>query len=124
MFDNEGKADQNAKECDDERDMLSNLIAILKLDTDENKKIQKQLKKANTSLAQELKECKSILDETNRTRDRYLVALHDKEIELEKYKRYYDCTVENDKLERKLKDTLGLLAQHEIDTRSFENKRI
>ncbi|GJU96456.1 putative ribonuclease H-like domain-containing protein [Tanacetum coccineum] len=45
------KAGQNAKECDDERDVLSNLIANLKLDTDENKKIQKQLKKANTSLA-------------------------------------------------------------------------
>nr|GEV51712.1 hypothetical protein [Tanacetum cinerariifolium] len=55
MCDNEGKADQNAEECDDECALLANLIANLKLDTDE-KKIQKQLKKENTSLAQELKE--------------------------------------------------------------------
>ncbi|GJS43119.1 hypothetical protein Tco_0568162 [Tanacetum coccineum] len=97
MCDNDKQADQNAEECDDERVVLANLIANLKLDTDENKKIQKQLKKANTSLSHELKECKSkleecksILDESNRSRDRYLVALHDKDIELEKYKRYHD----------------------------------
>ncbi|GJX11807.1 hypothetical protein Tco_0201666 [Tanacetum coccineum] len=56
---------QNAEECDDERVALANLIANLKLDIDENKKIQKQLKKANTSLTHELKECKSILAETS-----------------------------------------------------------
>ncbi|GKB69091.1 hypothetical protein Tco_0930503 [Tanacetum coccineum] len=43
--------DQNAVECDDERVALANLIANLKLDVDENKKIQKQLKKANTTLS-------------------------------------------------------------------------
>ncbi|GJV22221.1 hypothetical protein Tco_1371241 [Tanacetum coccineum] len=59
--------DQNAVECDDERVALANLIANLKLDVDENKKIQKQLKKANTTLAHELTECKSILAETSRT---------------------------------------------------------
>ncbi|GJW41332.1 hypothetical protein Tco_0067177 [Tanacetum coccineum] len=67
MCDNDNQANQNAKECDDEHVVLVNLIANLKLDTDENKKIQKQSKKANTSLAQELKECKSILEESNRT---------------------------------------------------------
>ncbi|GJU35008.1 hypothetical protein Tco_1183362 [Tanacetum coccineum] len=56
MCDNDNQADQNAKECDDERVVLANLIANLKLDTDENKKIQKQLKKANTSLSHELQE--------------------------------------------------------------------
>nr|GEV24899.1 uncharacterized mitochondrial protein AtMg00810-like [Tanacetum cinerariifolium] len=56
--------EQNDVESDDERVALANLIANLKLDVDENKKIQKQLKKANTSLAQELKECKAILTET------------------------------------------------------------
>ncbi|GJR97811.1 hypothetical protein Tco_0269985 [Tanacetum coccineum] len=56
MCDNEGKADQNAEEYEDERVVLTNLIANFKLDTDENKKIQKQLKKANASLALELKE--------------------------------------------------------------------
>ncbi|GJX28345.1 hypothetical protein Tco_0236424 [Tanacetum coccineum] len=86
------KADQNTAECDDERVVLANLIANLTLDTEENKKIQKQLKKANASLTHELKECKSTLKETNRTlgesnrtRDRYLGALHDKEVELSNF---------------------------------------
>nr|GEV63177.1 hypothetical protein [Tanacetum cinerariifolium] len=59
--------DQNDVESDDERVALTNLIANLKLDVVENKKIQKQLKKANTTLAQELKECKTILAETSKT---------------------------------------------------------
>nr|GFA28397.1 integrase, catalytic region, zinc finger, CCHC-type, peptidase aspartic, catalytic [Tanacetum cinerariifolium] len=70
---------------------LANLIANLKLDVDENKKIQKQLKKANTSLAQELKECKAILAETSKSlresisvRDSCLVALQTKQTEFEK----------------------------------------
>ncbi|GJZ20272.1 integrase, catalytic region, zinc finger, CCHC-type containing protein [Tanacetum coccineum] len=45
MCDNDNQTDQNVEECDDERVVLANLIANLKLDTDENKKIQKQLKK-------------------------------------------------------------------------------
>ncbi|GJU93620.1 hypothetical protein Tco_1318376 [Tanacetum coccineum] len=91
MCDNDIQTDQNVEECDDERAALANLIANLKHDVDENKKIQKQLKKANTSLAQELKECKSILAETSRT-----------------------LGIDYDKLERKLNETLGLLAQKEI----------
>ncbi|GJW46530.1 hypothetical protein Tco_0078176 [Tanacetum coccineum] len=82
MCNNEIQTDQNAVECDDERVVLTNLIANLKLDVDENKKIQKKLKKANTTLAHELKECKSILAETSRTlgetntiRDSCLTAL-------------------------------------------------
>nr|GEU68926.1 hypothetical protein [Tanacetum cinerariifolium] len=62
-----------------ERVVLANFISNLKLDIDENKKIQKQLWNENTSLTHELKECKSTLEETNRTlgesnrfRDRYL----------------------------------------------------
>ncbi|GJV53674.1 hypothetical protein Tco_1449415 [Tanacetum coccineum] len=116
--------DQNAEECDDERAVLANLIANLKLDTDENKKIQKQLKKTNTSLSHELiecksalEECKSSLEESNRTPDRYLGALHDLEVELVKYKRFNVCTLENDRLERKFKETLKLFAQKEIDSK-------
>ncbi|GJR07507.1 hypothetical protein Tco_0790159 [Tanacetum coccineum] len=122
MCDNDDQTDQNTEEYNDERVALANLIANLKLDTDENKKIQKQLKKANTSLFHELEkcksaheECKSNLGESNRTRDRYLVALNDKEIELEKYKIFKNHTIENGKLESKLKETLGLLAQKEHD---------
>ncbi|GJY05264.1 hypothetical protein Tco_0371204 [Tanacetum coccineum] len=67
ICDNDIQSDQNAEACDNERVALTNLIVNLKLDVDENKKTQKQLKKANTSLAYELKECKSILTETSRT---------------------------------------------------------
>ncbi|GJS33422.1 hypothetical protein Tco_0531804 [Tanacetum coccineum] len=63
MCNNDNQANQNDEECDDERVVLANLIANLKLDADENKKIQN-------------------LEESNRTRDRYLVALHDQEVEL------------------------------------------
>nr|GEW83386.1 hypothetical protein [Tanacetum cinerariifolium] len=85
MCDDDIQNDQNDVESDDERVALANLIANLKLDVDENKKIQKQLKKANTTLAQELNECKTILAETSKTlgeynsvRDSYLVALQNK----------------------------------------------
>ncbi|GJY15428.1 hypothetical protein Tco_0385850 [Tanacetum coccineum] len=82
MCDNEIHTDHNVVECDDERAALANLITNLKLDIDENKTIQKQLMKANASLTQELKECKSTLAETSRTlgesnsiRDSCVVAL-------------------------------------------------
>nr|GFB52567.1 hypothetical protein [Tanacetum cinerariifolium] len=110
--------DQNDVEIDDERAALANLIANLKLDVDENKKIQNQLKKSNTTLAQELKECKAIFAETSKTlgesisiRDSCLVALQTKQTEFEKYKAFNDRTVNYDKLERNLKEALGQLAQ-------------
>nr|GFB64279.1 hypothetical protein [Tanacetum cinerariifolium] len=53
--------------------------------------IQKQLKKANTTLAQEMKECKTILAKTSKTlresnsvRDSFLFALQNKQAEFEK----------------------------------------
>ncbi|GJR53288.1 hypothetical protein Tco_1403809 [Tanacetum coccineum] len=122
MCDNDIQNDQNAVECDDECVALANLIAYLKLDVDENKKIQKQLKKANTSLTQELTECKSILAETSRTlgesnsiRDSFLVAIQNKQTETERYKNLNDHTVDYKKLENKLNETLGLLAQKDIE---------
>ncbi|GJR04993.1 hypothetical protein Tco_0527977 [Tanacetum coccineum] len=87
--------DHKDVECDDERVALANLIANLKLDVDENKNIQKQLKKANAILTQELTECKSILAETSRT--------------------LRESNIDYDKLKRKLNEILGLLAQKEID---------
>nr|GEV05206.1 hypothetical protein [Tanacetum cinerariifolium] len=76
------ETDQNAK---DKRVALTNVISNLKLDVFENKKIQKQLKKANASLTQVLKECNSTLAETSRTlgesnsiRDSCLIALQNK----------------------------------------------
>ncbi|GJW16986.1 hypothetical protein Tco_0024422 [Tanacetum coccineum] len=119
---NEIQTNQNLVECDDERVALANLIENLKLDVDENKKIQKQLNKASTSLTQELKECKTTIAETSRTLresnsipDSCLIALQNKQTELEKYMNFNDRTVDYDKLKRKLNETLGLLAQKEID---------
>nr|GEV20560.1 hypothetical protein [Tanacetum cinerariifolium] len=89
--------EQNDVESDDERVALANSIANLKLDVDENKKTQKQLKKANTTLTQELKECKTILAETSKSlgesisvRDSFLVALQTKQAKFEKYKSFND----------------------------------
>ncbi|GJS37457.1 hypothetical protein Tco_0535839 [Tanacetum coccineum] len=122
MCDNDIQTDQNAIEYEDERVALANLIANLKLDIDENKKIQKQLKKANASLTQELTKCKSTLAETSRTlgesnsiRDSCLIALQNKQTEFERYKAFNDRIVDYDKLECKLNETLGLLAQKDID---------
>nr|GEX96151.1 hypothetical protein [Tanacetum cinerariifolium] len=122
--------DQNDVENDDERVALANLIGNLKLDVDENKKIQKQLKKENTTLDQEFKECKTILAETSNAlrepisvRDSCLVALQTKQIEFEKYKAFNDRTIDYDKLERKLNETLGQLAQKHIEIKEgFKTK--
>nr|GEW53159.1 retrovirus-related Pol polyprotein from transposon TNT 1-94 [Tanacetum cinerariifolium] len=95
--------------------------------------IQKQLKKANTTLAQELKECKAILAETKKSlgesisvRDSCLVALQTKQTEFEKYKAFNDRTIDYAKLERKLNEALGQLAQKDtviregLKTKAYE----
>nr|GEZ56996.1 hypothetical protein [Tanacetum cinerariifolium] len=124
MCDDDIRNDQSDVESDNERVALANL----KLDVDENKKIQKQLKKANTTLAQELKECKTILAETSKTlgesisvRDSCLVALQNKQTEFEKYKAFNDRIVDYDKLECLIKQKtkvitdLKLREEHDID---------
>ncbi|GJY12288.1 retrovirus-related pol polyprotein from transposon TNT 1-94, partial [Tanacetum coccineum] len=105
MCDNDLQDDQNDVECDDERVALANLITNLKLDVYENKKIQKQLKKANAALTQKLTKCKSIHAETSRTlresnsiRDSCLVAPQNKQTEFERYKAFNDRTVDYEKL--------------------------
>ncbi|GJT90754.1 retrovirus-related pol polyprotein from transposon TNT 1-94 [Tanacetum coccineum] len=127
VFANDIQDDQNDVECDDERVALANLIANLKLDVDENKKIQKQLKKANATLTQELTECKSILAETSRTlgesnsiRDSCLVALQNKQTEFERYKAFNDRTVDYDKLERKLVPSCFVIYDLELLSLSFD----
>ncbi|GJY08616.1 hypothetical protein Tco_1035801 [Tanacetum coccineum] len=118
---NEFKDDQN-DDYEDERVVLANLIANLKLDIDENKEIQKQLRNVNASLTQELKECKSIIKETSRTlgesnstRDSCLVALQNKQSELETYKATNDRTVDYGKLKQKHDD----LVKQSILTKSM-----
>ncbi|GJR17088.1 retrovirus-related pol polyprotein from transposon TNT 1-94 [Tanacetum coccineum] len=123
VFANERQhSENNTAECADERAALANLIANLTLDTEENKMILKQLKKANASLTQELEECKTNLDETSRAlgeatscRDSCLIALQNKQNELEKYIAFNDRTIDYDILQTKLNETLGLLARKDID---------
>nr|GEV83083.1 ribonuclease H-like domain-containing protein [Tanacetum cinerariifolium] len=97
MCNDEFKDNQNANDDEDGFVMLLNSIANLKLDTDENKKIQKQLKKENTTLTHELNESKSALKESNDILDRCRSALHQKDIELDKYKVYKNCKLEKNR---------------------------
>ncbi|GKF71424.1 hypothetical protein Tco_0207538, partial [Tanacetum coccineum] len=97
-------------------------IVNLTLDTEENKTILKQLKKANASLTQELKECRTNLDKTGSAmreatscRDSCLIALQNKQNELEKYIAFNDRTIDYEILQTKLNDTLGLLALKDIE---------
>nr|GEZ56557.1 hypothetical protein [Tanacetum cinerariifolium] len=57
----------------------------------------------------------NILEKFNRAQDRYLGALNDKEVDLQKYKIFKDRTIKNNTREHKLKETLGLLAKKEHD---------
>ncbi|GJW46352.1 hypothetical protein Tco_0077998 [Tanacetum coccineum] len=123
VFANERQhSEKHAAECADERVALANLIANLTLDTEENKTILKQLKKANASLTQELEKCKTNLDETNSAlgeaiscRDSCLIALQNKQNEFEKYKAFNDRTINYEILQTKLNETLGLLALKDIE---------
>ncbi|GKD04202.1 gag-pol polyprotein, partial [Tanacetum coccineum] len=63
MCDNEEEDDQYADDHEDERVALANLIANFKIDIDENKMTQNQLRKANATLTHELNECKYDLEE-------------------------------------------------------------
>nr|GEW43819.1 integrase, catalytic region, zinc finger, CCHC-type, peptidase aspartic, catalytic [Tanacetum cinerariifolium] len=78
-------------------------------------------------------QCKAMLAETSKSlgesisvRDSCLVALQNKQTEFEKYKAFNDRTVDYGKLKRKLNETLGPLAQtdieikEEIDERKFD----
>ncbi|GKB63768.1 hypothetical protein Tco_0919954 [Tanacetum coccineum] len=127
ICDNDIQTDQNAE---DERATLANLIANLKLDVDENKKIQKQLKKANASLAHELNECKSILAETSKTLgesnsiwDSCLIALQNKQTKFERYKALNDRIVDYDKL-KLVKEKHDELVKHSILTKSHYEGRV
>nr|GEW01606.1 putative ribonuclease H-like domain-containing protein [Tanacetum cinerariifolium] len=55
------------------------------------------------------------LGESISVRDSCLVALQNKQTEFEKYKAFNDRTIDYDKLERKLNETLGQLAQKDIE---------
>ncbi|GJS72311.1 hypothetical protein Tco_0705152 [Tanacetum coccineum] len=98
MCDNEKKDEQNAEEPGDEHVLLVSLIANLKLDIDENKNIHKQLKKANTSLTQEL--------------DKYMFDLKYCKIELERNKTFQTNQKDKKIVELKCKEALDLMASN------------
>nr|GEY76744.1 ribonuclease H-like domain-containing protein [Tanacetum cinerariifolium] len=69
-----------------------------------------------------VEQCKAILAETSKSlrksisvRDSCLVALQTKQTEFEKYKAFNDRTIDYDKLEHKLNETLGQLALKDIE---------
>ncbi|GKE39156.1 hypothetical protein Tco_1462561 [Tanacetum coccineum] len=122
MCNNEFEYYQNADDHEVERVMLANLIANLKLDIDENKNIQKQLRKENASLTHELNGCKYDLEESNDIRDRCISSLHEQDIELERYKKYENYQLEKEEIERKYKESLGLLVQQKHQSNeAFKN---
>ncbi|GJT73671.1 hypothetical protein Tco_1032957 [Tanacetum coccineum] len=120
VFANERQhSENNTAECDDKRAALANLIANLTLDTEENKTILKQLKKANASLTQELEECKTNLDETSRAlgeatscRDR-LLARKDIDIKEGLKTKAYEISVVNQKHDELVKRSLLTKSQFE-----------
>ncbi|GKC14928.1 hypothetical protein Tco_1011710 [Tanacetum coccineum] len=122
MCNNEFKDDQNADDHEDERVVLANLISNLKLNTDENKKIQKQLRKANATLTHELNEYKSALEDSNDIRDRCRSALHDQDIELEKYKKYKNCQLEKEEMPYDKDDLANIFAPNCDETLILEEE--
>ncbi|GJR09066.1 hypothetical protein Tco_0791718 [Tanacetum coccineum] len=116
------ESSRSRNECNDKSTSGDDTYIRPSYDTESMVEIQKQLKKANASLTQELKECKSTLEVTNKTlgesnstRDSCLIALQNKQAEIEKYKAFNDRTIDYDILERKLKETQAVLAQKEHD---------
>nr|GEW15765.1 hypothetical protein [Tanacetum cinerariifolium] len=101
MCEDDIQNEQNDVESDDERvalaNLIANLIANLKLDVDENKKIQN---------------C--------------LVTLQTKQAKFEKFKAFNDRTVDYDKLKHKLNEALGQLAHKDtvisegLKTKAYE----
>ncbi|GKF65599.1 hypothetical protein Tco_0192116, partial [Tanacetum coccineum] len=99
--------------------------ANLTLDTEENKAILKQLKKANASLTQELEECKTNLDETSRAlgeATRRLLALKDIEIKEGLKTIAYEVLVLNQKHDELVKKSL--LTKSQLEGRLKEKTKV
>ncbi|GJT82196.1 hypothetical protein Tco_1056538 [Tanacetum coccineum] len=123
MCDNECQDDKNAKVPEDEHVMLASLIANFKLDLDVNKKSQRQLKKANTSITQELNKSKQDLEKIKQDLEKSKQDIEktkqDLEIskqnltysksELEKYIMFQTNHQDKEKVELKCARALGLL---------------
>ncbi|GKF35042.1 hypothetical protein Tco_0108242, partial [Tanacetum coccineum] len=93
----------------------SNVILDSSNMCDNDNQADQNAKKCDDERVSALEECKSSLGESNRARDRCIIALQNNDIEIEKYKTYHDRIIEHDILECQLKDTLELLAQKDHD---------
>ncbi|GJT47753.1 hypothetical protein Tco_0973910 [Tanacetum coccineum] len=119
MSHNVKKVDQHVVEPEDKCVLLASLISNLKLDVDENKKIQKQLKKANTSLTQELEKSKQDLEKSKQD-------LFYCKSELAKYKNFQTNHKDKEKDELECAKSLGLLVEtkrlhdESLKTQSYE----
>ncbi|GKG07980.1 hypothetical protein Tco_0333812, partial [Tanacetum coccineum] len=103
VFANERQhSENNTAECADERVALANLIANLTLDTDENKTILKQLKKAKLTLMRLVGLWGRLLVVG------IVILLHFRTNinKLEKYIAFNDRTIDYEILQTKLNDTL------------------
>ncbi|GKA33200.1 hypothetical protein Tco_0719567 [Tanacetum coccineum] len=103
--DNDAQADQNAKEPEDERVLLASLIANFKLVLDENKKSQRKLKKANTSITQELQKSKQDLAKTKQDLEKSKQDLETSKQDLESSKQnltYYKSELEKYKSSKQI----------------------
>ncbi|GJU96349.1 hypothetical protein Tco_1321105 [Tanacetum coccineum] len=104
------KADQNTEESEDERVLLASLIANLKLDVDKNKKIEKQLKKANTFVTQEL--------------EKYKLDLKYCKSDLERYKLFQTNQKDKEAAELKCKEAFDLLDSNTHKTSNIQKQKL
>ncbi|GKE41382.1 hypothetical protein Tco_1468666 [Tanacetum coccineum] len=111
MCDNEGQVDQNVEELEVEHVLLASLIANFKLDIDKNKNSQKQLKKSNTFLTQELEKSKQDLEKSKQDLEISKQDLSYCKSELAKYKIFQTNYKEKEKVECECARALGLLAE-------------
>ncbi|GJR71336.1 hypothetical protein Tco_0542994 [Tanacetum coccineum] len=101
--------DQHAAE--DERVLLASLIVNLKLDVDENKTIQKQLKRANMYLNHELEKSKQDLEKSIQDLEISKQDLSYCTSELEKYEIFQTNHKDKEKAELECAKALGLLEE-------------
>ncbi|GJV49997.1 hypothetical protein Tco_1440209 [Tanacetum coccineum] len=78
--------------------------------------------KANATLTHELNECKYTLEESNDIRDRCKSALHQQEIELERYKVYKNCQLEKEEVPYDKDDLTNIFAPNCEETLLLEDE--
>ncbi|GJU45673.1 hypothetical protein Tco_1202939 [Tanacetum coccineum] len=98
MSHNVRKVDQHAAKHENERVLLASSIEKLKVDIEANKEIQKDLKKVNTSLIQDL--------------EKYKLDLKYCKIDLERYKKIQTNQKDKEAARLKCKEALDLLASN------------